>query len=79
MLAVNYYNGRGVGKDYKRAYIWCTLALYNVTQLASNIKGQIAKRLRSYHPKGGWLGESASLSEAQEMSQVCLASNYQTS
>ena len=78
MLAVNYYNGRGVGKDYKWAYMWCTLALYNVTQLASNIKGQIAKRLRSYHPKNGWSDESASLSEAQEMSRVCLASNYQT-
>jgi TPR repeat protein len=78
MLAVNYYNGRGVKKDYKRAYMWCTLALYNGTQLANNIKGQIAKRLRSYHPKDGWHGESTSLSEAQEMSRVCLASNYQT-
>jgi hypothetical protein len=78
MLAVNYYNGRGVRKDYKRAYMWCTLALYNGTQLANNIKGQIAKRLRSYHPKNGWYDESASLSEAQKMSQICLASNYQT-
>ena len=78
MLAVNYYNGRGVSKDYKRAYMWCTLALHNGTQLANNIKGQIAKRLRSYHPKDGWHSESASLSEAQEMSRVCLASNYQT-
>ena len=78
MLAVNYYNGRGVRKDYKRAYMWCTLALYNGTQLANNIKEQIAKRLRSYHPKNGWYDESASLSEAQKMSQICLASNYQT-
>ena len=78
MLAVNYYNGRGVGKDYKRAYMWCTLALHNGTRLASNIKGQIAKRLLSYHPKNGWHDESASLSEAQEMARVCLASNYQT-
>ena len=78
MLAVNYYNGRGVRKDYKRAYMWCTLALYNGTQLANNIKGQIAKRLRTYHPKSGWQDKSASLSEAQEMSRICLASNYKT-
>ena len=78
MLAVNYYNGRGVGKDYKRAYMWCTLALHNGTRLASNIKGQIVKRLLSYHPKDGWHDESAALSEAQEMARVCLASNYQT-
>ena len=78
MLAINYYNGRGVRKDYKRAYMWCTLALHNGTKLANNIKGQIAKRLRSYHPKNGWHDESASLSEARQMTQTCLASNYQT-
>ena len=78
MLAVNYYNGRGVGKDYKRAYMWCTLALHNGTQLANNIKGKIAERLMSYHPKRGWRDEYASLSEAQEMSRICLESDYQT-
>ena len=78
MLAVNYYNGRGVSKDYKRAYMWCTLALHNGTQLASNIKGSIAKRLRFYHPKNGWQDESASLSKARQMTQICLASSYQT-
>ena len=78
MLAVNYYNGRGVGKDYKRAYMWSTLALHNGTQLANNIKGKIAERLMSYHPKNGWRDEYGSLSEAREMSRICLESAYQT-
>ena len=78
MLAVNYYNGRGVGKDYKRAYMWSTLALHNGTQLANNIKGKITGRLMSYHPKNGWRDEYGSLSEAREMSRICLESAYQT-
>ena len=78
MLAVNYYNGRGVGKDYKRAYMWSTLALHNGTQLADNIKGKIAGRLMSYHPKKGWNDKYGSLSEAREMSRICLESAYQT-
>jgi len=78
MLAVNYYNGRGVGKDYKRAYMWSTLALHNGTQLADNIKGKIAERLMSYHPKKGWSDKYGSLSEARKMSRVCLESAYQT-
>jgi len=78
MLAINYYNGRGVRKDYKLAYMWSSLAFHNGTQLASHIKGWVAKKLRSYHPRNGWQDDSVSLSEAQQMAQICLASNYQT-
>ena len=78
MLAVNYYNGRGVRQNYKRAYMWSTLALQNGTQMANDIKGKIAKNLMSYNPKHGWRDDYASLSEAQEMSRICLESAYQT-
>jgi len=67
MLAINYFNGRGVRKDNKRAYMWCSLAIYNGTQLATKIKGPIAEKMKPYQ-----------ISEAQEMSRLCLASNYQT-
>ena len=64
-LGVMYDNGEGVLTDYRRAYMWYNLASYNGNKLGGENKDKLAKEMTP-----------ADLSKAQDMSSLCLESNY---
>ena len=64
-LGLMYDNGEGVLTDTKRAYMWLNLASYNGSEKAGENKDKIAKRMTP-----------ADISKAQDMSSLCLESNY---
>ena len=64
-LGSNYQFGEGVPKDNRRAYMWYSLSSYNGHWSADNSKKWIAKRMTP-----------ADISKAQDMSSLCLESNY---
>ena len=64
-LGYMYVTGSGVLTDYRRAYVWYSLADYNGGSTGNGKKELIAKRMRS-----------TDISKAQEMSSVCFESGY---
>ena len=64
-LGVLYAKGLGVLKDHRRAYMWWNLASHNGNKKAVKNKNKIAKRMTP-----------ADISKAQDMSRLCLESNY---
>jgi TPR repeat protein len=64
-LGVNYVTGEGVLTDNRRAYMWWNLAIYNGNEGAVRNKNKIAKQMTP-----------ADISKAQDMSSLCLESNY---
>ena len=69
-LARMYHSGQYIGQwtgltDYVRAYMWYNLASYNGSEKAGENKDKIAKEMTP-----------ADLSKAQDMSSLCLESNY---
>ena len=64
-LGVMYEYGDGVLTDNRRAYMWYNLASYNGSEQGGKNKDMIAKRMTP-----------ADISKAQDMSSLCLESNY---
>ena len=64
-LGVMYANGEGVLTDNRRAYMWLSLGSYNGSETAGENKDKIAKQMTP-----------ADISKAQDMSSLCLESNY---
>ena len=63
-----YSNGEGVVVNNIKAYMWVTLAAYNTSKYskhAGKIRGELAKKMTP-----------ADISKAQDMSSLCLESNY---
>ena len=60
-----YERGAGVLTDIRRAYMWYNLASYNGNELGGINKDKIAKEMTP-----------ADISKAQDMSSLCLESNY---
>ena len=71
-LGIMYSIGEGVLTDYKRAYMWLNLSDYN-SDGASELYARMLKLdMEDIANKM----TSADISKAQEMSSICLASNY---
>ncbi|WP_443636326.1 tetratricopeptide repeat protein [Candidatus Njordibacter sp. Uisw_058] len=64
-LGLMYDNGRGVLTDTKRAYMWYNLSSYNDNEIGGKNKDKITKEMTP-----------ADISKAQDMSSLCLESNY---
>jgi len=64
-LGVMYEYGEGVLTDNRRAYMWYSLAKYNGSEPAGKYKDEIAEQMTP-----------ADISKAQDMSILCLKSNY---
>ena len=64
-LGLMYEYGSGVLTDNRRAYMWYNLGSYNGNKKAGENKDIIAKEMTP-----------ADISKAQDMSSVCLESNY---
>ena len=64
-LGYIYQTGKGVFKDYLRAYMWFNLAAYNGYTAINRVKDLLAKQMTP-----------ADIAKAQEMSSICLESNY---
>ena len=64
-LGITYFEGEGVLTDNRRAYMWWNLANYNGYKAAGKNKDRIAKQMTP-----------ADISKAQDMSSLCLESNY---
>ena len=64
-LGFMYQYGDGVLTDYRRAYMWYNLGSYNGNELGGENKDNLAKEMTP-----------ADLSKAQDMSSLCLESNY---
>jgi TPR repeat protein len=62
--AVYEYRG-GLFTDYRRAYMWYNLGSYNGSEKAGKHKDTLAKEMTT-----------ADISKAQDMSSLCLESNY---
>jgi TPR repeat protein len=60
-----YEYGDGVFTDYRRAYMWYNLGSYNGSEKAGKHKDTLAKEMTT-----------ADISKAQDMSSLCLESNY---
>jgi TPR repeat protein len=67
LLGVSYAYGLGVARDWIRAYVWLSLAVSN-----GGVVG--ADRLRDFI--GTRLLTTVQVTEAKELAQKCLASNY---
>jgi hypothetical protein len=60
-----YINIVAVYIDYRRAYMWYNLSSYNGSEKAGKHKDTLAKKMTT-----------ADISKAQDMSSLCLESNY---
>ena len=65
-LGVMYNEGKGVLQNYKRAYMWLSIAVYNGYSDSQNTRDKVAENLNS---QGGLL-------EAQDMALRCFNSGY---
>jgi TPR repeat protein len=68
VLGEMYSNGEGVVVNNIKAYMWVNLAAYNTSKYskhAGKIRGELAKKMTP-----------ADISKAQDMSSLCLESNY---
>jgi len=64
-LATLYRDGKGALKDFKRAYMWFNISAFNYDIWAEDNRDSLAKQMAP-----------ADISKAQDMSSVCLESNY---
>tara|TARA_R110002096_G_scaffold158845_1_gene324382 strand:+ start:917 stop:1510 length:594 start_codon:yes stop_codon:yes gene_type:complete len=65
MLGLMYQYGKGVLTDNRRAYMWYNLASYNGNEISGKNKDKVSKEMTP-----------ADISKAQDMSSLCLESNY---
>jgi hypothetical protein len=65
ILGLMYEYGDGVLTDNRRAYMWYNLASYNGSEQGGKSKDDMAKKMTP-----------ADISKAQDMSSLCLESNY---
>ena len=65
-LGVMYHNGEGVLQDNKKAHMWYNIARANGNDTADDNIKSITRRMTTDE-----------ISEAQDMAERCLASNYQ--
>ena len=64
-LGLMYEYGDGVLTDNRRAYMWYNLASYNGSKVGGKSKNELAEKMTP-----------ADISKAQDMSSLCLESNY---